>query len=166
VSRARDSIVSEFLASAILLIRATTGVDAKFVPSSATLRVAARPGEAGACPTRREASYDSDATAIAVRVGATGALCGITWVFPAALVVEMIRRALPGSEPRPALREAAATELANILTGRCAETLAIHGIVVEIEPPHIVTSIDEGVCVHLASKVGMVDVVFHLRKVP
>jgi len=148
VSRGRDSVVSEFLSSAILLIRATTGIDAKFDP------------------TRRAAIAEADATATAVHIGATGALCGITWIFPAALLVEMIKRALPGCEPRPALRDAAATELANILTGRCAETLSFQGILLEIQPPEIVNHIDDGVCVHLASKVGTVDVVFHLRKIP
>jgi len=145
VSHARDTVVHEFLSSAILLIRATTGVDA----------------QVDVC---RRSSPDIMSPTIAVHIGASGALDGITWVFPTALVVEMIKRALPGMEPRPALREAAATELANILTGRCAETLALHGISVEINPPTIASHIADGVCVHLASKVGVIDVVFHLRK--
>jgi CheY-specific phosphatase CheX len=145
VSHARDTVVHEFLSSAILLIRATTGVDA----------------EVDVC---RRSSPEMLSPTVAVHIGASGALDGITWVFPTALVVEMIKRALPGMEPRPALREAAATELANILTGRCAETLALHGISVEIKPPMIVSHIADGVCVHLASKVGVIDVVFHLRK--
>jgi CheY-specific phosphatase CheX len=141
VSRGRDTIVSEFLASAIAMLRATTGVDAK-------VDAAAPPSDG----------------AVSVAVGAKGALAGITWVFPTAVVAEMIRRAIPGVPPRPALRDAAATELANILTGRCAETLSLHGVCVEIEPPHIVAHIDDGVRVQLATKLGTIGIVLHPRR--
>jgi len=140
VSRGRDTVVQEFLASAIAMIRATTGVNA---------------AEAATVPP--------SGTKIAVVVTAKGALSGITWVFPQAVIAAMIRRAIPGAEHRVSLREAAATELANILTGRCAETLALHGIHVEIEPPRLVYQIGEGVKVHLATELGMIDIVLHPR---
>jgi CheY-specific phosphatase CheX len=141
VSRGRDTVVQEFLASAIAMIRATTGVGAAI-----------------------DSTVPPSGTKIAVVVGARGALSGITWVFPQAIIHAMIRRAIPGAENRASLRDAAATELANILTGRCAETLSLHGIHVEIEPPHVTHTIEEGVKVHLATELGTIDIVLHPRR--
>ena len=138
MSLARDTVVQEFLASAIAMVRATTGVDVAV-----------------------DSTQVPSGTKIAVVIGARGAFSGITWAFPQAVLTAMIRRMIPGADKTEALRALAAEELANILTGRCVETLALHGFHVEIGTPHVIQHIGEGQRVHLATELGTIDIVLH-----
>lgn len=138
MSPARDTVVQEFLASAIAMVRATTGVGAAI-----------------------DCTAPPSGTKIAVVIGTRGALSGITWIFPQAILSAMLRRSVPYAEKTDDLKSAAATELANILTGRCAETLALHGIHVEIDPPQLIQEIGDGQRVHLATELGTIDIVLH-----
>lgn len=79
----------------------------------------------------------SAAPEISVVVHARGDVAGFTWKFPAEVTERAAEHLVPGVPPDPELREAAASELANMLTGRGLQTLADRGIVCEIEPPQI-----------------------------
>jgi hypothetical protein len=68
---------------------------------------------------------------------------------------------IPGIDPDPSICEAAAAELANVLTGRGLVYLAEQGFHVEIEPPEIIATAAGGVAGVLGTEVGAIEVVFH-----
>lgn len=100
---------------------------------------------------------------IAVVIHVRGDLSQVSWRFP----VEIARRAatwmVPDIPPDPAILEAAASELANVLTGRGMTTLAAHGIRIEIEPPTIAAIPPGGVIGLLATDLGTIKVMFSGR---
>src|SRR5213075_1973904 len=98
---------------------------------------------------------------IAVLVHARGDLAGLTWWFPAELARRVALRMVPGIDPDPSICEAAAAELANVLTGRGLVYLAEQGLHVEIEPPEISALGTAGVTGALGTELGAIEVIFH-----
>lgn len=98
---------------------------------------------------------------IAVIIHVHGDLSGVTWTFPAELARRLAEQMIPGVEPDPVMCEAAASELANILTGRGLAALAARGVHVEIEPPRVIAAAAPGVRGALSTVLGAVGVVFH-----
>ncbi len=98
---------------------------------------------------------------ISVVVHARGDLAGFTWSFPAEVAERVAENMVPGMPPDPELREAAASELANVLTGRGLQTLAERGVVCEIEPPQIAHGDPHGATYVVDTQVGAVSVTFH-----
>lgn len=102
-----------------------------------------------------------EGTEIAVIIHVHGDLSGVTWTFPIELARRVVLQMIPDIEPDPSLCEAAAAELANILTGRGLATLAAHGVTAEIEPPRVIAAAAPGVGAWLATELGPIGVVFH-----
>jgi len=98
---------------------------------------------------------------IAVIIHAHGDLSGVTWTFPCELARRVAQHMVPGIDPDPELCEAAASELANVLTGRGLAVLAAHGVTVEIEPPRVIAAAAPGIAGRLATALGAIGVVFH-----
>ncbi len=99
-------------------------------------------------------------TDIAVVIHVRGDLTQVGWRFP----VEIARRAASAMVPDlpldASLLEAAASELANVLTGRGLVKLAAHGIQIEIEPPTVEPIAPGGVVGLLATDLGTIKVMF------
>ncbi|MBA2541519.1 MAG: hypothetical protein H0V17_17890 [Deltaproteobacteria bacterium] len=106
------------------------------------------------------APEQSARTDIAVVIHVRGDLSQVSWRFP----VELARRAaiqmVPDIAIDPSILEAAAGELANVLTGRGVTTLAAHGIQIEIDPPTIAEITPGGVIGLLATDLGTIKVMF------
>ena len=104
---------------------------------------------------------DGNRVDIAVVIHVRGDLSQVTWRFP----VEVARRAAncmaPGMVLDASLLEAAASELANVLTGRGVTTLAAHGIEIDIEPPTVASIAPGGIVGLLATELGTIKVMFH-----
>jgi CheY-specific phosphatase CheX len=98
---------------------------------------------------------------ISVVVHARGDLAGFTWSFPAEIAGRVAESMVPGVQPDGELREAAASELANVLTGRGLQTLADRGVMCEIEPPQISQGDPQGATYVVDTQVGIVSVTFH-----
>jgi CheY-specific phosphatase CheX len=103
----------------------------------------------------------STGSEIAVIIHVHGDLSGVTWTFPTELARRLAEQMIPGVEPDPVLCEAAASELANMLTGRGLAALAARGVHIEIEPPRVIAAAAPGVCSALSTDLGTVGVVFH-----
>ena len=105
----------------------------------------------------------SSPTEIAVVIHVRGDLTQVGWRFP----VEIARRAatqmVPDMPLDSSILEAAASELANVLTGRGMMTLAAHGIQIEIEPPTVAAIPPGGVIGLLATDLGTIKVMFSGR---
>lgn len=136
------SLVGEFLARVVDVLREAAGVDAAF---------AAAP-TGGGTPGQ-----------IAVLISARGDLSGMTWWFPAEVARRVALRMIPGIDPDPSICEAAAAELANVLTGRGLVFLAERGYHIEIDPPAISTVHAAGVGGMIGTEIGAIEVIFHLR---
>ncbi len=140
------STVRDFLAHTIAVLHEATGAFAKIATAT----------------TPTDAHDDTIAIAILVR----GHLSGLTWTFPVELARDAVRRMVPPEIARVpeldgALCEAAAGELANILTGRGARILEAHGVAIELTPPMRVTGAAPGTIARLETSRGVVEVVFH-----
>jgi CheY-specific phosphatase CheX len=98
---------------------------------------------------------------IAVVIHVRGDLSRVTWRFPVAIARRAATTMAPDLPLDPPVLEAAAAELANVLTGRGATTLAGHGIRIDIEPPDLSGSIPGGVVGLLATELGTIKVMFH-----
>lgn len=98
---------------------------------------------------------------IAVIIRARGDLSGMTWSFPVEVARRVAVQMVPGIDPDPAICEAAAAELANVLTGRGLVYLAERGMQIEIEPPEIAPVSADGVAGALGTAHGTIEVVFH-----
>ena len=138
------STVRDFLAHTITVLHEATGAFAKIASSN-------NPPE-----------HD----AIAIVIFVHGHLSGLTWTFPVELARDVARRMVPADiagtpELDEALCEAAAGELANILTGRGARVLEAHGVAIEMTPPQRVAGAGPGMVARLQTSRGVVEVVFH-----
>jgi CheY-specific phosphatase CheX len=98
---------------------------------------------------------------IAVVIHVRGDLSRVTWQFPVRVARRAATTMAPGLPLEPSVLEAAAAELANVLTGRGATTLAEHGIRIDIEPPQMEAATPGGVVGLLATELGTIKVMFH-----
>lgn len=110
---------------------------------------------------QRPVVLEEQGRVISVVVNARGDLDGFTWSFPAEIAGRVAESMVPGIEPDGELRDAAASELANVLTGRGLQTLADRGVVCEIEPPQISQDAPQGKTYVVDTQVGIVSVTFH-----
>lgn len=138
--------VGEFLDNAIGVLR-TFGIDAVVLERAPLVTVTER----------------IEPRAIGVVIHVRGDLSGVTWQFP----IEVTRHAAsviaPEIEIDATILEAAASELANILTGRGMTALASHGVEIEIEPPQITPTAEAGITGRLTTELGAIVVIFHRR---
>lgn len=102
-----------------------------------------------------------DMQAIGVLICVTGDLSGLTWQFPIAVTRRAATMLAPGVALEPEILEAAASELANVLTGRGLDALACQGIDFEIAPPRITSTALSGEITQLATELGLILVSFH-----
>lgn len=98
---------------------------------------------------------------IAVVINVRGDLTRVVWRFPVEVAARAATSMVPGVVLDLSMLEAAAGELANVLTGRGVTTLAAHGIVIDLEPPSLATTPPGGVVGLLATELGTIKVVFH-----
>lgn len=103
----------------------------------------------------------TDERVISILVRARGDLAGFTWTFSPEVAERVANHLVPGIAPDPQLCEAAASELANMLTGRGLQTLADRGVVCEIEPPEISPGSATGSTYVVDTDVGAVSVTIH-----
>lgn len=103
----------------------------------------------------------TDERVISILVRARGALSGFTWTFSPEVAERVATHLVPGTAPDPQLCEAAASELANMLTGRGLQTLAERGLVLEIEPPELSRGGAPGATYVVDTDVGVVSVTIH-----
>lgn len=106
-------------------------------------------------------SRDETGETMAVIIRARGDFAAVTWCFPVALVRDAALRMVPGLALDQALCQAAAAELANVLTGRGIEALEGHGLHIEIEPPELGFHPAPGTWATLVTSRGTVVVVLH-----
>jgi CheY-specific phosphatase CheX len=104
-----------------------------------------------------------DMQTIGVLICVTGDLSGLTWQFPIAVTRRAATVLAPGIALEPEILEAAASELANVLTGRGLDALACQGIDFEIAPPRITSTALSGASTQLATELGLIVVSFHDR---
>ncbi len=136
--------VGEFLDNAISVLR-TYGIDA------VVLDRAPRVAPTGPIDTRE----------IGVIIHVRGDLSGVTWQFPIAVTRHAASVIAPELGLEHEILEAAASELANVLTGRAMAALASHGVEIEIEPPQITPTAKGGVTGRLTTEHGSIVVIFH-----
>lgn len=140
----RPEIVAAFVTNVVRCLRATIGVEA----------VVATCAEAPA------------ASSISVALEFEGDISGpVTWVFPPAIALELVRRLLAPNEPPPDSANDGATELANILTGRATEVLEAHGFRCEMGAPRLHEgALPEGLQVRMQTPKGPIDLVLSLAR--
>lgn len=137
------TVIDRFLEIVVHCLRSTVGLDAV---------VAAMAEPAASSPT------------IAVALDFCGDVRGpVTWVFPEAIALELVRRLLADPDPDPEAAPDGATELANILTGRATEALEAHGFQCAIGVPRIhVGELPCGTAVRMATINGPIDIVLSM----
>lgn len=140
----RPDIVRGFLALVVRCLRTTVGIEAVVAAAEA-------PGGASA-PT------------IAVALDFVGDVRGpVTWVFPPAIALELVRRLMDDLDPPPETAADGATELANILTGHASEALQAHGFRCEFGAPRMhVGPLPTGLVTRMTTAAGPIDVVLSL----
>ena len=138
-------IVSGFLALVVRCLRTTGGIDAVIAAAE-------------------EQSSGSSAPTIVVALDLDGDVRGpVTWVFPPAIALELVRRLMDDLDPAPETAADGATELANILTGRASEALQAHGFRCELGVPRMhVGPLPTGLVTRMATAAGPIDVVLSL----
>jgi CheY-specific phosphatase CheX len=139
-------VVDSFTDVVVKCLRATVGVDA----------VLAAVGEPpGALAT------------IAVAVDLGGDVRGpVTWVFPAEIALELVRRLLADPDPAPETVTDGATELANILTGCATDALESHGFRCNLGVPRVhLGELPSGLTVHMVTGAGPIDLVLSLSSI-
>jgi len=104
-----------------------------------------------------------DLRVIGVVIHVRGDIAGVTWQFPIAVTRQAASVFAPDLELDPGILEAAASELANVLTGRGLIALESHGLEIEISPPQITPTTRAGVTGRLTTELGAIVVVFHRR---
>ncbi len=139
----RPDIVSTFISLVLQNLRVTVGVDA-------TVASALEP-------------Y-SERTAIAVSVDFEGDVHGpVTWIFPAAVALELVRRLLDDAHPADETMADGAAELANILSGSATAILEGAGFQCQMGTPRFhVGELPPGIRVRLSSASGPIDVIVSL----
>ena len=137
-------IVRGFLAVVVRCLRTTVGIDA----------VIAAAGESGA----------RSPPMIAVALDLDGDVRGpVTWVFPPAIALELVRRLMDDPDPPPDSAADGASELANILTGRASEALQSRGFRCEIGAPRMhIGPLPTGLMTRMMTDAGPIDVVLSL----
>jgi len=137
-------VVRGFLAVVVRCLRTTVGIEA----------VVAAAGASGA----------RSPPTIAVALDLRGDVRGpVTWVFPPAVALELVRRLLDDPDPGPETLADGATELANILTGRASEVLQAYGLRCEIGAPRMhVGPLPTGLMTRIVTPDGPIDVVLSL----
>ncbi len=107
-----------------------------------------------------------DADAIAVTIDFRGDVRGpVTWVFPEAIALELVRRLMADPDPAKELAVDGATELANLLAGRASEELERHGFRCEFGAPrHHIGALPDGISVRMATTDGPIDLVLAMRR--
>lgn len=136
--------VGDFLDNAIGVLR-TFGIDAVVLDRAPRVQQTER----------------IDTRVIGVVIHVRGDLTGVTWQFPIAVTRHAASVIAPELEIDPSILEAAASELANMLTGRGMAALASHGVEIEIDPPQITPTAQGGVTGRLTTELGAIVVVFH-----
>lgn len=96
-----------------------------------------------------------------VLIRARGGVSAISWSFPRAIVERAAHRMVPELELDDEVRGQAASELANVLTGRAVAALAEHGVATDIEPPVLAPAELDGSVAQLVSPLGAISVVLH-----
>lgn len=137
-------VVAAFVSNVVRCLRATLGIEA----------VVASCAEGPA------------STSISVKLEVEGDVSGpVTWVFPPAIALELVRRLLAPVEPPPDAANDGATELANILTGRATEVLEAHGFRCEFGVPRLHEgALPEGARVRMQTPKGPIDLVLSLGR--
>ena len=137
------NVVQSFTTLVLHCLRTTVGIDA----------VVAAAGEP-----------QTTMPSIAVALDLVGDVRGpVTWVFPPAIALELVRRLMADPDPSPDTAADGATELANILTGRASEALESHGFRCEIGAPRVhVGALPTGITVHMTTIAGPIDLVLSL----
>jgi CheY-specific phosphatase CheX len=102
-----------------------------------------------------------DTRLISVVIHVRGDLSGVTWQFPIAVTRHAASVIAPELGLDPEILELAASELANVLTGRGMTALSSHGVEIEIEPPQITPTARAGVTGQLTTELGSIVVIFH-----
>lgn len=107
-----------------------------------------------------------DVDRIAITIDFAGELRGpITWVFPEAVALELVRRLMADPCPDPELALDGATELANILTGRASSELEQAGFHCEFGTPRRhVGDLPAGVRLQMTTDGGPIDVVLSMSR--
>jgi CheY-specific phosphatase CheX len=139
----QPNVVHSFTEVVLRCLRTTVGIDA----------VVAAAGES-----------QSTAPSIAVALDFGGDVRGpVTWVFPPAIALELVRRLMDDPSPSPDSAADGATELANILTGHASQALESHGFRCELGAPRMhVGALPIGVVVHMTTDSGPIDLVLSL----
>jgi chemotaxis protein CheX len=140
----QPELVHQFLAAVVRALRMTVGIEA----------VVATVGEVGARPP----------PTVAVALDMAGDVRGpVTWVFPPAIALELVRRLLDEPDPSPESAADGAAELANILTGRASIALEAAGFRCEMGPPRMHDGeLPGGLAARLTTASGPIDVVLSL----
>lgn len=141
MSRAPDPAIAAFVAMARDILRSAIDVDTA----------------PGVVLPRRSQTDDR----VAVIIHARGDISGVTWLFPIDVARRAARAMAPSLTLDAQLCVLAITELANVVTARCLEALAVHGVDAEIEPPQIAVASAQGIAATLHCELGPIDVVFH-----
>jgi len=139
----QTDVVASFTEVVVRCLRTTVGVDA----------VVAAAGEPHGTPP-----------SIVVALDFVGDMRGpVTWVFPPAIALELVRRLMDDPDPAPETAADGATELANILTGRASEVLEASGFRCELGVPRVhVGSLPRGITVHMTTAAGPIELVLSL----
>ena len=135
-----SDVVRRFLEVVVRQLRATVGVDAVVAAMGDTV----------------------DAAAIAVAVDFSGDVRGpVTWVFPQAIALELVRRLM--ADPDPETASDGATELANILTGHASAALEAHGFHCAFGVPRLhIGALPGGISVRMQTPAGPIDLVLSM----
>jgi|JI9StandDraft_2_1071091.scaffolds.fasta_scaffold147267_2 CheY-specific phosphatase CheX len=137
-----SDVVRRFLEVVVRQLRATVGVDAVVAAMGDTV----------------------DAAAIAVAVDFSGDVRGpVTWVFPQAIALELVRRLMADPDPDPETASDGATELANILTGHASAALEAHGFHCAFGVPRLhIGALPGGISVRMQTPAGPIDLVLSM----
>ncbi len=140
-----SDVVRSFIDVVIECLRATVGVDATI---------------AAVCEPR------ASRPTIMVALDLDGDVHGpVTWVFPPAIALELVRRLTVDPDPDPDTAADGATELANILTGHASSALESHGFQCDLGAPRVhVGALPAGITVHMVSASGPIDLVLSLSR--
>jgi CheY-specific phosphatase CheX len=108
----------------------------------------------------------SDVETIAITIEVAGDVRGpVTWIFPEAVALELVRRLMADPDPSPDLAVDGAAELANILTGRAAAELERFGFRCEFGvPQHCRGTPPPGVKMRMATADGPIDLVLSMSR--
>jgi len=103
---------------------------------------------------------------IAVTLDFVGDFRGpVTWVFPEAIALELVRRLMADPSPSPELALDGAHELANILTGRASGELEKFGFSCQFGVPRAhLGELPPGIKMRIATDDGPIDIVLSMSR--